>query len=138
MLAKRIIPCLDVRNGKVVKEGDTIEIIVNKLPEKSTVTINVNLKSFLDYTEPSPITNTVVENGVEVETTYTPVVENAKVEIVVGDDKIESASYKKNKTNISKTWTTSGVKEVKVIIDGVTRYTQRVDFNQGDQVIEVK
>ena len=28
--------------------------------------------------------------------------------------------------------------EVKVIIDGVTRFTQTVDFNKGDQTVTVK
>ncbi len=125
--------------GKIVKEGTTIEIIVNKLPAKATVTINVDLKSILAYTEPSPITNTIVdETGNTVTETIKPEIESANVVITVGEDTIENASYKKNKTNISKTWTASGVKEVKIIIDGVTRFTQRVDFNKGDQVVDVK
>ena len=42
------------------------------------------------------------------------------------------------KTDISKSWTSSGVKEVKVKVNGVTKYTETVDFNQGDKTINVK
>ena len=125
--------------GKTLKEGETIEIIVNKLPTKSTVTINVNIKSILGYTEPSKITNTTTDEfGNTVTTTTTPEIESCNVVVKVGEDTIENGTFKKTKTDLSKTWTTSGVKEVKVIIDGVTRFTQTVDFNKGDQAINVK
>ena len=128
-----------IGKGKTVKEGTTIEVVINKLPAKATVTINVNLKSILAYTEPTPITNTSMdETGNTITETITPEIETANVVIKVGEDTIEDTTYKKNKTNISKTWTSSGVKEVRVIIDGVTRFTQTVDFNKGDQVVEVK
>ena len=134
-----VVTAQSIANGKIIKEGTEIEVTVNKLPEEATVTINLNLKSILAYTEPVPETKTEVDEfGNTVETTVTKEIESAKVEIYVGDDKIEDASYKKNKTNISKTWRTSGVKKIRVIIDGVTRFTQNVDFNKGDQVVEVK
>ena len=135
-----IVTSQSIGKGKIVKEGSTIEIIVNKLPPKSTLTINVNLKSILAYKEPEPTTDTTIdeETGNTVTTTTTPVIESANVIIKVGEDTIENASYKKNKTNITKSWTAAGVKEVRVIIDGVTRFTQTVDFNKGNQVIEVK
>mgnify|MGYP003308364167 CR=1 FL=1 len=134
-----IVTAQSIGKGKTIKEGSTVEIIVNKLPVKATVTINVNLKSILAYKEPDPITDTTVdETGNTVTTTTTPEIESANVIIKVGEDTIENASYKKNRENISKKWTASGVKEVRVIIDGVTRFTQTVDFNKGDQTVEVK
>ena len=128
-----------VSSGKTLKEGDTIDIVVNKQPQKSTVTVNVNLKSLMNYTEPkATVLNTIDDYGNTVQNTVTPSVEKATVVIEVGEDTILSDSYLMTKTDISKTWTTSGVKEVKVKVNGVTKYTQTVDFNKGDQSINVK
>ncbi len=128
-----------VNAGKVIKEGETVEIVVNKQPVKATVTVNVNLKSLIGYTEPAPTTNTTVdENGNTVSVSETPEVEEAIVVIEIGEDTILNESYKKTKTDISKSWTTSGVKEVKVKVDGVTKFTQTVDFNKGSQTINVQ
>ena len=127
-----------VNSGKTLKEGEQIEIVVNKQPTKSTVTVNVNLKSLMNYTEPKPITNTTTdETGNTVTTTTKPDIEKATVVIEIGDDTILSDSYLMTKTDISKTWTTSGVKELKVKVDGVTKYTQTVDFNKGDQTVTI-
>ncbi len=123
-----------IPDGKTVKEGETIEIVVNKQPAKSTLTINVNLKSLMKYTEPEkPNTNT------DANTTTPPTteVEKATVVIEVGDDIILSESYPLTKTDITKTWTASGVSELKVKVNGVTEFTQRVDFNKGNQVVKV-
>lgn len=128
-----------VSSGKTLKEGDSIEIVVNKQPTKSTITVNVNLKSLMNYTEPKPVTqNTIDDYGNTVQNTVTPDVEKGTVVIEVGDDTILSDSYLMTKTDISKSWTTSGVKEVKVKVNGVTKFTQTIDFNKGDQTITVK
>ena len=128
-----------ISGGKTVKEGEYIELVVNKQPAKSTLTINVNLKSLMDYTDPTPtVENTVDETGNTVTTTTTPEVEKATVVIEVGEDTILSDSYPMNKTDISKSWTTSGVKILKVKVNGVTKYEQTVDFNKGDQTVPVK
>ena len=92
----------------------------------------------MNYTEPKPTTQTSVdEYGNTVNKTVTPEVERATVLIQVGDDTILSDSYLMTKTDISKSWTTSGVKEVKVKVNGVTKYTETVDFNNGDKTINV-
>ena len=128
-----------VSGGKTLKEGDSIELIVNKQPAKSTLTVKVNLKSLMSYTEPEPtVTETVDENGNTVTTTNTPQVEKATVVLEVGEDTILSDSYPMNKTDITKSWTTSGVKILKVKVNGVTKYEQTVDFNKGDQTVTVK
>ena len=133
-----IVTSQSVSAGKTLKEGDSIELVVNKQPTKSTLTVNVNLKSLMNYTEPKPTTETTTdENGNTVTTTETPEVENATVVIEVGEDTILSDTNPMTKTNISQSWTTSGVKEVKVKVNGVTKFTQTVDFNNGNQTINV-
>ena len=128
-----------VGGGKTLKEGDTIELIVNKQPAKSTLTVNINLKSLTNYIEPEPVVeDTVDANGNTVTTTTTPQVEKATLVLEVGEDTILSDSYPMNKTDITKSWTTSGVKILKVKVNGVTKYEQTVDFNKGDQTVTVK
>ena len=130
-----IVVSQSVPSGKTLKEGDTIEVVVNKQPTRSTLTVNVNLKSLKGYTEPTPtVQNTADGNTV----TETPEIPKANVVIKVGDDTILSDTYSMTKTDISASYTTSGVKEVKVNVDGVTKYTQTVDFNKGSQTINVK
>lgn len=125
--------------GKTVKEGDTIDITVNKQPTESTVIVNVNLKSLMNYTEPSPsVTNTVDETGNTVQQAVTPEIEKATVVIEVGEDTILSETYPLTKTDIAKSWKTSGVKEVRVKVNGVTQFKQKVDFNVGNQTLDVK
>ncbi len=128
-----IVISQSVSAGKTLKEGDKIEIVVNKQPVKSTVTIKVNLKSLMNYTEQKQPADTS-ENIIDSQNTA-PEIEKATVVIKVGEDTILSDTYPLNTTNITKTWTTSGVKEVKVIVNGVTKDTKNVDFNNGDQTI---
>ena len=123
-----------VQNGKIIKEGETVSIVVNKQPVKSTVTINVNLKSLMNYAEPAKPDTTDTNSTTPPTTTE---VEKATVVIEVGDDIILSESYPLTKTDITKTWTASGVSELKVKVNGVTEFTQRVDFNKGNQVVNV-
>jgi serine/threonine protein kinase len=133
-----IVTAQNVNANKVIKEGETVTITVNKQPKRAKVTINVNLKSLTGYTEPKPETQPGVdEYGNAIQTTVTPEIEKATVTIEVGDDTILNSSYPMTKTDISQEWTSSGVKNVKVKINGVTRYTNTVDFSKGDQVLPV-
>ena len=128
-----------ISGGENVKEGEKVKLIVNKQPTKSTLTVKVNLNTLMSYTPPSPVvSNTVDEFGNTVTTTTTPEVEKATVVIEVGDDTILSDSYPMDKTDITKSWTTAGVKILKVKVNGVTKYEQTVDFNKGDQTVAVK
>ena len=128
-----------VTTGKTQKEGDTIDTTVNKQPVESTLTISVNLKSLMNYTEPKPTEKeSKDEYGNTIKETVTPEIEKATVAIEVGNDTILNESYLLTKTDITKTWTTSGVKDVKVKVNGVTKFSQKVDFNKGDQTINVK
>lgn len=99
--------------GKVVDEGTTVTITVNKIAEMKSVPINVNVKSLLDgniYEEPK-------EN-----TTDEKVVKSVKVEVVVGNDKIYSQTVKASETSINAgTAKGTGTTTVKVYIDGVLK-----------------
>ena len=134
-----VVTSQSISGGKTVKEGENIELVVNKQPTKSTLTVKVNLNTLMSYTPPTPVVeNTVDEFGNTVTTTTTPEVEKATVVIEVGDDTILSDSYSMDKTDITKSWTTAGVKILKVKVNGVTKYEQTVDFNKGDQTVTVK
>ena len=134
-----VVTSQSISGGKTVKEGDNIELVVNKQPTKATLTVKVNLKELMEYTEPAPtVQNTVDTNGNTVTTTTVPEVEKATVVIEVGDDTILSDSYPMNKTDITKSWTTAGVKILKIKVNGVTKYEQTVDFNKGNQTVNVK
>ena len=122
-----------VSAGKTIKENETIVLTVNKLPKEATLTIKLNLKSLMNYTEPADsgsATGNTTSDGASNKTT-------AKVEIRVGTDTIYSETVNLSETNIEKTWSTTGVKEVKIIVDGVTKHSQNVDFNKGDTTISV-
>ena len=134
-----VVTSQSISANKTVKEGENIELVVNKQPTKSTLTVKVNLSSLMSYTEPTPVVEETVDDyGNTVTTTTTPEIEKATVVIEVGDDTILSDSYPMNKTDITKSWTTAGVKILKVKVNGVTKYEQTVDFNKGDQTVTVK
>jgi len=143
-----VVTSQSVQAGKTVKEGTQVSIIVNKQPTRSTVTINVDLQSVTGYVKPQPTTQnvtteTVDENGNTITTTTQVTVpaaevENATVVIQVGEDTILRDSYPMTKTDISSQWTTSGVKNIKVIINGVTKFSQSVDFSQGNQTLNIR
>ena len=135
-----------VNPNKTVKEGTTITLSVNKLPKKSTVTVNVNLKSLMKYTEPEPVTTTVptnttntnsIENSTTTVTT-TPEIKSSKVVIKVGEDTIYSDTQKLTTTNISASYQATGVKDVKVYVDDVVKFNKSIDFGAGDQTVTVE
>lgn len=151
-----IVVSQSVTPNKTVKEGTAITISVNKLPRKSTVTVKVNLKSLMNYTEPEPVTTTVPVdttttpsadgNSTENVTitpqtttvTTTPEIKSAKVVIKVGEDTIYSDTQKLNTTLISASYQASGVKDIKVYVDDVVKFNFSVDFALGDQTIVVE
>ena len=97
--------------GTVVKENQQVTIVVNKHPVKATVTVNVNLKSLMKYTEPtSTPTNTATtdgnttDSGLTTSPSTTPEVKKSKVIIKVGDETIYSETNELTKTNISATY----------------------------------
>ena len=135
-----IVISQSISSGKTVKEGERIDVVVNKQPKKSTLTVNVNLKTLMDYQVPEPVVENTIDdygNTITTTTTTTPQVDKATVVIEVGEDTILSDLYLMTKTDISKSWTTSGVKVLKVKVNGVTKFEQTIDFNNGDQTVLV-
>ena len=105
---------LDV--GKTVDEGTTVTITVNKLAEMKQGTVNVNVKSILNYTL------TEDEEGEEKE-------ELAQVKIVVGNDTIYNEKKSKATTNISATFSAKGNVTIKVYIDDILKGTKEINMN---------
>ncbi len=130
----------NVNANKTVKEGTNIGIVVNKLPAKSTVTVRVNLKSLMKYTEPEPepVVNTTENETNVVQNTVLPEIKSAKVMIKVGEDTIYAETQKLTTTDISASYVASGVKDVKVYVDDVVKYNTSVDFSKGDQTVTVE
>lgn len=103
--------------GKVVDEGTTITITVNKLAEMKQGTVKVNLKSLLSYTPEKD------EDGKEI-------VEKAQVRIMVGNDKIYDEANAKTKTDISAKFSAKGNVTVKVYIDDILgNRTKEINLN---------
>ena len=119
-------------DGKVIKQSldaaskvekdSTITITVNQIAKLVTGTINVNLKSLVNYTE---------EKEVDEETGETVVKEPGKVKlkIVVDEDTILSESKKKNETNISASFSGKGTVTVKVYVDDILKSTKTLNLN---------
>lgn len=132
-----VVTYQSVSSGKVVKEASTVTITVNKQPKKSTVTVNVNLQALTGYTpqKTNVATNTVDSNGNTVyeEQEVTP--NKVKLTIKVGDDTIYDQEQYPSATNISQTFSATGVKEVKIMVDGVTKKSETVDFSKGDMTV---
>ena len=100
--------------GKVIDEGTTVTITVNKLAEVKTVPITVNVKSLLD----GNITETVKdENGDEIQQ-----VKDVQLKVMVGNDVIYAQKVKASETAISVgNAKGTGTTTVKVYIDGVLK-----------------
>ena len=103
-----------VEVGKVIDEGTTVTITVNKLAEIKTVPIKINVKSLLD----GNITETVKdENGEEIQQ-----VKDVQLKVMVGNDTIYSQTVKASETALSVgNAKGTGTTTVKVYIDGVLK-----------------
>ena len=90
----------------------------------------------MNYTEPvaTPVSTDSNDTNTTT-TTTTPEVKSAKVVIKVGDDTIYSETKKLTTTDITASYTASGVKDVKVYVDDVVKFNRSVDFSSGDQTI---
>ena len=133
--------------GTVIKENQQVMIVVNKHPTKATVTVNVNLKSLMNYTEPvatqptTPAANETDTNSTTT-TTTTPAkaeVKKAKVVIKVGGETIYSETKELTTTNISASYTGTGVKSIDVYVDEVNKTTGKsVDLSNGDATVTIE
>ena len=129
-----IVTAQSVSSGKVIKEASSVTITVNKQPVKSTVTVNVNLQTLTGYTPKT--TETVDADGNTVTEEITP--DKVKLEIKVGEDTIYDQDQYPTSTAISAKFSTTGVKEVKVLVDGVTKKSESVDFSKGDATVNAQ
>ncbi len=108
--------------GEVVEEGTTITLTVNKIEQLKTGTVNINLKSLLNYKTP---TNTNEEVSVP----------QVKVKIVVGEDTVYNQSHAKDTTKITRQIQGKGTVTVKVYIDDVLQETKTLDLNSANPVL---
>ena len=116
--------------GKVIDEGTTITITVNKLAEMKSIPISINIKSLLngdiyeDTTE-----NTIGENKVK----------SVKLEVVVGNDKIYSQNVKASETSVSAgNAKGTGTTTVKVYIDGVLKNQNTLNYSSDTSYVVEK
>lgn len=101
----------NIELGKVVDEGTTVTLSVNKLAETKSIPIAVNVKSLLD--------GNIYETSDE---TTDKKVKNVKLEVKVGEDTIYSQTVKASETSISVgTAKGTGTTTVKVYVDGVLK-----------------
>lgn len=105
-----------IDTGKVIEEGTTVTITINKIAEMKQGTVKVNVKSLLNYTP------TKDENGTEKE-------EKAKIKITVGNDTIYNEQNLKTTTNISQNFSAKGTVEIKVYVDDILKGTKEINLN---------
>ena len=118
-----------IEADKVVDEKTAVTLTVNKLEEIKTGTLNINLKSLLDYKEK------IDETGAKVEP------ESVEVVVKVTSDGIEDTIYKKShKENTEKiTVPVEGVGTVtvKVFVDGLRKTTDQMDLRSGTATLNI-
>lgn len=119
---------LDV--GTVVNEGTAITLTVNKIEEMKQATINVYVKSLLDYKEPT--TDKDKKDG----KTATP--KNVNVRIEVDGDNVYQKSVPENTEVITYTLKAKGIVSVKVFIDETRYEYKQLDMNGSNTVMDVK
>ena len=111
--------------GKVVDEGTTVTITINKITEIKNGTVNINLKSLLNYTKPATNANTEEKEEPKVE-----------VKVTVGDDTVYKEEHAKDTTKITVPVSGKGVITVKVYVDDVLKTTKkRVDGKRKASIL---
>jgi len=116
--------------GEVVEEGTTIILTVNKLAEIKEGTVNINLKSILNYKKPTATTNEEVETKIP----------KTKVTLKVTSAGVEDTVYDKEHQNDTSKITVPikgiGTITVKVYLDGTLGdRTQTLDLNSSNPVL---
>ena len=109
--------------SEVVDEETTITITVNKIEQIKSGTVNINLKSLINYKAPSGNTNETAED------------KNAEVKITVDGETVYNETHPKDTTKITKTVQGKGTVEVKVYVDGILYGPKNLDLNSSNPVI---
>ena len=119
-----------IDSGKVVDEGTTITITVNRVAETKTITANINIKSITGYTEPTE----------DEENTTTQTNNNrVSIEIKIGGETVYTDSnVDKSITNKTATIQGKGTATVQLTITdsngGNWSRTQSVNFNSATTI----
>ena len=119
-----------IDSGKVVDEGTTITITVNRVAETKTITANINIKSITGYTEPTE----------DEENTTTQTNNNrVSIEIKIGGETVYTDSnVDKSITNKTATIQGKGTETVQLTITdsngGNWSRTQSVNFNSATTI----
>ena len=113
--------------GTSVEKDSSITITVNKIAKLITGTVNVNLKSLLQYKDEIEVDNVTGETVVKE-------AGKVKLKIVVGDDTIYSESKKKNETNISVNFSGKGTVTIKVYVDDILKGTKSLNLNSETSI----
>lgn len=108
--------------GEVVEEGTTIVLTVNKISEVKKGTVNVNLKSILNYSKPTATNEEVV-------------VPKVQVKITVNNDIVYNEQQAKDTSKITTSIQGKGTVEVKVYVDDVLKGTQNLDLNASNPIV---
>ena len=119
-----------IDSGKVVDEGTTITITVNKVAETKNATVNINVKSIIGYTETS---------GNETNSSGSASSSIATVKVLVDGKVVDSSSnVSKNTTNHQVTISGKGTVKVEVEITdsngGYWKKTQDVNLNNSSTI----
>ena len=112
-----------ISSGSMVDKGTEITITINEFDEVKTGTINVNVKSVLNY---SPEKN---EDGSE------KAPENVTVVLTLGNEEYASKTTTEDNTNCSFSVSTSGSNTVKIQIkaqNGNVLETRTITYNAGE------
>ena len=118
-----------IEADKVVDEKTAVTLTVNKLEEIKTGTLNINLKSLLDYKEK------IDETGAKVEP------ESVEVVVKVTSEGITDTKYikkhKANEENIPVQIEGVGTVTVRVIIDEETKVQKHMDLRSGTATLNI-
>ena len=120
-----------IDTGKVIDEGTTVTITVNKIAELKTAQITVNVKSLLGGKVEYEPTNTTGNNTNTTEEDKK--VKKVELVVKVDEDTIFSDKVDPTSTSINAgTAKGTGVANVKVYIDGVLKNQGQIKFSEAN------
>ena len=110
--------------GDVVEEGTTIILTVNKISQIKEGTVNINLKSLLNYVPPTVSANEEAQE-----------VPSVKVRVEVNGYAVYEDTHKKDTSKITTRIEGKGTVTVRVIVDGLQRGMKDIDLNGSNPVV---
>lgn len=127
-----------IEAGTRVEKGATnITITVNQIEQLVNATCTINLKSVLNYEEPS--TNTNTSNNIYTNTNDNTQLsngpKNVKLKLVVGNDTVYEKNHKENETNIKVNFQGIGTVTVKLYVDDILEGQKQVNLSEQTAII---